>query len=148
MALQFTFTRGRSLRGLRSWIARAISSFPVPVSPKMSTVASVGAICSTLRSTARSAGLLPTISTKLCSVRISSCRYTFSASSRAFRAAISSWDPCSASAVCWRSSSAPARAANILRTVIAWESSGIDLVSSTAKCPITRREESNSGTPR
>src|SRR5579863_1754141 len=53
MALQFTRTRGRSLRTLRLWMARAISSFPVPVSPLISTVESVGATCSTLRRTAR-----------------------------------------------------------------------------------------------
>ena len=36
--------------------------------------------CSTCRSTSRSAGSLPTISPKLCSLRISSCRYKFCAS--------------------------------------------------------------------
>ncbi len=42
-AAQFTFTSGRSRRGLRSWIARATSSLPVPVSPSTSTVLSVAA---------------------------------------------------------------------------------------------------------
>ena len=55
MALQFTFTRGRSRRGLRLWIARATSSFPVPVSPEMSTVESVGATCSIFPSAANKA---------------------------------------------------------------------------------------------
>ena len=38
-------------RGLRSWMARAISSLPVPVSPWISTVESVGATVSTCFST-------------------------------------------------------------------------------------------------
>src|SRR2546427_12727543 len=43
IALQFTFTSGRSRRALRLWIARAISSLPVPVSPRMSTLVLPGA---------------------------------------------------------------------------------------------------------
>ena len=50
-AAQFTFTITRLPRGLSRWIAWAISSLPVPVSPRTSTVASVGATCSTRRST-------------------------------------------------------------------------------------------------
>ena len=57
IAEQFTFTSGRSRRGLRSWIARAISSLPVPVSPRISTVDGVGATVSTSESTFASAGL-------------------------------------------------------------------------------------------
>ena len=45
--------------------ARAISSLPVPVSPLISTVASVGATRLTLSSTAIGAGARPTISSKL-----------------------------------------------------------------------------------
>jgi hypothetical protein len=33
IAAQFTRTSGASLRGLFSWMARAMSSLPVPVSP-------------------------------------------------------------------------------------------------------------------
>src|SRR3984957_5859429 len=47
MAAQFIFTNVRSLRRLRSWMARAISSLPVPVSPSSSTVESLGATVST-----------------------------------------------------------------------------------------------------
>jgi len=42
-AAQLTLINGRSRRGLRLWIARAMRSFPVPVSPEMSTVEPVGA---------------------------------------------------------------------------------------------------------
>ena len=38
IAAQFTLTNGTSRSALRSWIARATSSLPVPVSPVMSTV--------------------------------------------------------------------------------------------------------------
>jgi hypothetical protein len=47
MAAQLSFTNVRSRRPLRSWMARASSSFPVPVSPRRSTVESVGATIST-----------------------------------------------------------------------------------------------------
>ena len=43
MAAQFSFTKVRPLRGLRSCTARAINSLPVPVSPQIRTVESVGA---------------------------------------------------------------------------------------------------------
>jgi len=43
MEPQSTATKGWLARGLLRWIIRAISSLPVPVSPSMSTVASVGA---------------------------------------------------------------------------------------------------------
>ena len=74
IAPQLTVTIGRSLRALRLWIARAISSLPVPVSPVMSTVVSVGATCSTCRSTRCSTGLRPTISSKPCCCLTSSSR--------------------------------------------------------------------------
>jgi hypothetical protein len=38
-AAQLTATKGFSLRGEFTWIARATSSFPVPLSPRTSTVA-------------------------------------------------------------------------------------------------------------
>src|SRR6266700_3290995 len=47
IAAQFSLTSVLSLRRLRSWIARAISSFPVPVSPRSRTVESLGATVST-----------------------------------------------------------------------------------------------------
>jgi len=74
MAAQFTLTSGRCRRGLRSWIARAISSLPVPVSPRIRTVELVCATLSTSENTLESAGLSPTISRKLCSRWISSSR--------------------------------------------------------------------------
>jgi len=40
---QFTRTSGRPLRALKSWIARATSSLPLPDSPRIMTLASVGA---------------------------------------------------------------------------------------------------------
>ena len=52
-APQLTEMSGALLRWLRSWMARATSSLPVPVSPRMRTVASVEAtarICSKTRS--------------------------------------------------------------------------------------------------
>jgi hypothetical protein len=51
---------------------RAISSSPISVSPRISTVDSVGATVSTSFSTCLSADASPMISSKLCSVRISS----------------------------------------------------------------------------
>src|SRR5262249_7346378 len=45
-----------------------MSSFPVPVSPTISTVASVGATTSTFSSTALRAALVPTIPSKFCCV--------------------------------------------------------------------------------
>jgi hypothetical protein len=44
-APQFTDTKGFSARGLKSWIARATSSFPVPDSPVTSTVDCTCATC-------------------------------------------------------------------------------------------------------
>ena len=64
IAPQLTRTSGLALRGLRSCTARAMSSFPVPVSPKSKTVESVGATCSTFLSTVFIAWLSPMISPK------------------------------------------------------------------------------------
>ena len=64
IAPQFTRTNGPAARAERSWMARAISSLPVPVSPRISTVASVGATRATRASTRRSAGDSPTMSAK------------------------------------------------------------------------------------
>jgi hypothetical protein len=49
MAAQLITTKGLERRSLREGMERAMSSFPVPVSPRMSTVRSVSAavrICS------------------------------------------------------------------------------------------------------
>ena len=43
IAPQFTATKGASARGLARWIARASSSLPVPLAPKMHTLASEAA---------------------------------------------------------------------------------------------------------
>src|SRR5580692_2744514 len=59
MAAQFSLMNGRPHRGLMLWIARAINSLPVPVSPWINTVELVGATRLTPSSTASSAGLLP-----------------------------------------------------------------------------------------
>ena len=53
---------GASRRGDSWWSVRAIMSLPVPVSPSMSTVASVGAIFSTRPKISRIAADLPTMS--------------------------------------------------------------------------------------
>ena len=61
MAAQLSLENGPERRRLRSWTARASNSLPVPVSPSMMTVLSVGLTISTCSSTRRSAGLVPTI---------------------------------------------------------------------------------------
>ena len=80
---QLTLIKGLSARLLAEWMARAISSLPVPVSPRISVVASVGATRRTLSSTPSSPVLAPMISSKLCAALISSRRYRFCASSLA-----------------------------------------------------------------
>ena len=47
MAAQLTATKGLSRRGLRSWIMRATSSLPVPLSPVSSTAAALSAMAAT-----------------------------------------------------------------------------------------------------
>src|SRR5258706_8456334 len=61
MAAQLTFTNGPFDRSLHLWIASAISSLPVPVSPWINTVESVGATTRTRRSNCCRAVLLPII---------------------------------------------------------------------------------------
>jgi len=56
-APQFTATKGARARGDRSWTCRATISFPVPVSPVTSTVASAGATCSMRLRSARETGI-------------------------------------------------------------------------------------------
>jgi hypothetical protein len=53
-------TNVTALRGDASWIMRAISDLPVPLSPVMSTVARVGATASIVSKTLSSEGSLPT----------------------------------------------------------------------------------------
>ena len=60
-ALQSTVTNGRWLRRLAEWMAREISSFPVPVSPWMSTVLVVGAMRATILYTSSMRSEAPTI---------------------------------------------------------------------------------------
>jgi hypothetical protein len=59
IAAQFTVTSLAARRRLRSWIARATSSLPVPLSPVISTEASVSATRSTRSNTSRIAALSP-----------------------------------------------------------------------------------------
>src|SRR5262249_33398991 len=59
MAAQLTATHLWRRRELASCIALAISSLPVPVSPRMRTVQSVGATLSRFRRTAMNLGLDP-----------------------------------------------------------------------------------------
>ena len=66
-AAQLSRTSGPEARRLRSWIAWANSSLPVPVSPWMMIVLSVRLTVSTCFSARRSAGLAPTIRPKLSS---------------------------------------------------------------------------------
>ena len=74
MAAQFSLTNVRSRRPLRLWMARAISSLPVPVSPRIRTVEVVGATVSTWRRMRFNTGCSPMIDSKLYSVRISLSR--------------------------------------------------------------------------
>ena len=60
-AAQFSFSKGPRLRGLARWIARATSSFPEPLSPVMSTFASLRATFATSARTCSIARLSPTI---------------------------------------------------------------------------------------
>ena len=48
MAPQLTTRKGASLRALCLWMASAMRFFPEPLSPVMSTLTGVGAICATL----------------------------------------------------------------------------------------------------
>jgi hypothetical protein len=61
IAAQLIATNARPRREESSWIARAKSSLPVPLSPSRSTVASVAATRSTSARTVRIAGDSPTI---------------------------------------------------------------------------------------
>ena len=60
-AAQFTATNGPRARRLAAWTALATSSLPVPDSPVISTVASVGAMVRTISQSARMDSLRPTM---------------------------------------------------------------------------------------
>ena len=61
MAAQLTGTKGRPFRRLFSCTARAINSFPVPLSPRSRTVRSVPATLPTALKMCCMAGLPPTM---------------------------------------------------------------------------------------
>jgi len=61
MAAQFTLMRGMFRWALRSWMARASSSLPVPVSPMMRTVLLVSATRSAFAITSWITRLRPTM---------------------------------------------------------------------------------------
>jgi hypothetical protein len=90
-AAQLTVISGPVARGDCLWIARAISSLPVPVSPRTSTVASVAATIWTLARTSRNTGDAPTISSNMPCVSTVSRNTTISCASRSRRRLISSY---------------------------------------------------------
>ncbi len=81
IAAQFTLISGLSFRLLAAWMALAITSLPVPVSPNTSTDVSVGATWWTSSKTLNSGLLSPIISSKFCSSLISSRKYSVSTAS-------------------------------------------------------------------
>src|SRR6266481_813148 len=78
IAAQFTRMKARVERLDRLCMARAISSFPVPVSPEIRTVEPVGATFDTCLSTRRRVSEEPTISSNIEDCSISSRSATFS----------------------------------------------------------------------
>src|SRR5262245_35092261 len=78
IAAQLTLTNGRAARRDRRWMARATSSLPVPVSPLISTVESVGATLLTSARAACRAGEVPTRSSNTAGVSASSRNATLS----------------------------------------------------------------------
>ena len=78
VAAQLTLTKARAERRDRLWMARAMSSLPVPVSPVIRTVESVGATLATRARTACRAGDSPTISSNMEALSISSRSAMFS----------------------------------------------------------------------
>ena len=92
IAAQFTLTNARDDRSDRLWIARAMSSLPVPVSPEILIVDSVGATLATRVKTARRVEEFPTISSNIEALSTSSrsARFSFwTLSSACFRSWIS-----------------------------------------------------------
>lgn len=88
-AAQFTETNGPPRRSLKSWIARASSSLPVPDSPCNSTDARVGATARIVSSTRFSAALSPRIFRPAWSCATSSRNAAFSRRSRTSSSACS-----------------------------------------------------------
>jgi hypothetical protein len=78
MAAQFTLTNARELRWDSRWMARATSSLPVPVSPVMRTVESLGATFEMRESRACKEREAPTMSSNIEVSSISSRRAAFS----------------------------------------------------------------------
>jgi hypothetical protein len=74
---QLIFTKLSFRRTLIRWMARAINSFPDPASPKINSGASLRAAFIAKRSIRLSSGVSPTISSRLCSARVSSSIVTF-----------------------------------------------------------------------
>ena len=70
IAAQLTLTNGPADTELLRWIARAISSLPVPLSPAMNTVVSLAATFSTIRRTAAIFSPAPTSSENLSSASV------------------------------------------------------------------------------
>ena len=73
---------GKYRRWLLAWMARAMTSLPVPLSPRIRTVASVLATCSTSSMTFRIGGLSPTISSTATNSSMVSRSCVFSSRSR------------------------------------------------------------------
>src|SRR5580700_12012126 len=73
MAAQFTLMNGLERRGLRLCRARAISSFPVPVSPRSRTLESVGPTVWTSARTRLNATLCPISPSKAISPALLFC---------------------------------------------------------------------------
>ena len=77
MPAQLMATNGLSARRLWEWMLRATSSLPVPLSPRISTVESVGAIFRTRPRIERSAGDGATMSgNSVCASRLLSALVT------------------------------------------------------------------------
>jgi len=86
-AAQLTATKARSRRGLPSWMARANSSLPVPLSPSSRTVALDGATCWTISRVFRMGTELPMMRRSLRTRPSSSRRARFSVTSVCFSSA-------------------------------------------------------------
>jgi hypothetical protein len=112
-AAQLTLTKGPSARGEREWISPAITSFPVPVSPVISTVLREGATRRARSTATRSAWLVPMMpsggSRRSTRARKAPTSRASRACSTARRTRISS---CSRSKGFWTKSNAPSRIAS------------------------------------
>ncbi len=134
-AAQLSETKGADCRGLFSCSVRAISSLPVPVSPRMQTRVSLAATCSTCAITSRIAGLAQTMwclprrafrSRFSCSRRVR--RIVFSTVSNSFSVEIGFS----------RKSTAPSRVARTAISIVAWP----DIITAGDVTPIFLRSSS------